>query len=88
MAGTMWLMCVMDHLSRRIMSITGLKTFSVDVGSFGDWCDGGGFENTGYDCLEIGLRRHMEELVLAYRPEGGHQVPWPYGHSPASEPSA
>lgn len=37
-------------------SIAGLKTFSVDAGSFRDWCwcDSGGFENTGYDCLEKG----------------------------------
>lgn len=32
------------------LSVAGLKTFSVDVVSFRDWCDGGGFEN----CLETG----------------------------------
>lgn len=32
------------------LGVAGLKTFSVDVVSFRDWCDGGGFEN----CLETG----------------------------------
>lgn len=46
-------MCGRTRISRHECHSSEVVWFGC-VGSFRDWCDGGGFENTGECCLEEG----------------------------------